>query len=312
MSQHEGGQVGPYRVVPRDDDATGWVVRDDAGHEVFRAWSRTACINWVVDNNRRAARYRARLNWCREADKPAPAAVPAKKRHKAKGGEGASGPGYEGRRDLVTETVESPYAGELSPEHPMRFEPVTRNARHDPIEQLFHQRRKDGGRLIGQGEREAGREVRRLVEALGLDAVKSIVMDGGGRGGVRVEIADHRIDAGRKLQRLRAFLGADMTALLVRVAGYGETISICAKDFEEELVLGSGICSSRARDRTGFMLRLALERAADFFGYGAARGGHGRGVVSWMGEGARPAVAESYREGGEKQRAAKSRETAVT
>jgi len=212
-----------------------------------------------------------------------------------------AGPGYEGKRELVAEIVESPYGAGLPDGHAMRREKVVRNARHDPIEQLYNQRDRKGRRLIGEGERAAGARVRQLVEALGLDAVRSVVLDGTGGGGQRLEIADHRIDAGRRMAQLRAHLGADMTALLVRVAGYGETITVCAADFDEDPEGASnGACSKTARDRTGFMLRLALERAADFFGYGAAQGPQRKGILAWLGEGARPAVQESYAAAGKR------------
>ena len=207
-----------------------------------------------------------------------------------------AGPGFDGKRELVVEVVESPYGADLPDGHAMRREKVVRNARHDPIEQLYNQRDRKGRRLIGEGERAAGARVRQLVEALGLDAVRSAILDGGGGGGPRIEIADHRIDAGRRMAELRAHLGADMTALLVRVAGYGETITVCAADFDEDPEgARNGACSKTARDRTGFMLRLALERAADFFGYGAAQGPQRKGMLAWLGEGARPAVQESYK-----------------
>ena len=203
-----------------------------------------------------------------------------------------AGAGYEGGRKLVKEVVENPYHAAQADEN--RYETVTRNARHDPVEQLFHRKDKSGRRLIGPGEREAGRRIRELVEALGLDAVKSIAFDGtGGGGGARCELADHRIDAGRRMRALRSYLGADMTALVVRVAGYGEAIAVCARDLDEDPQGAiNGGCSSAARDRAGFMFRLALRRAASFFGYGDAHGPARGGLTSWMGEGARPSISD--------------------
>jgi hypothetical protein len=222
----------------------------------------------------------------------AAAAKPPKRGRKRRKPAPAPEAGFEGGRHLVKEVVESPYHAVQADEH--RYETVTRNARHDPVEQLFHRKDKHGRRLIGPGEREAGRRIRELVEALGLDAVKSIAFDGTGGGGrARCELADHRIDAGRRMQALRAYLGADMTALVVRVAGYGETIAVCARDLDEDPEGAiNGACSSAARDRAGFMFRLALRRAASFFGYGDARGPAYGSVTSWMGEGARPAISD--------------------
>ena len=207
----------------------------------------------------------------------------------------SAGAGFEGRRELVTERVEEPSAvvAEVTRK---RFVTVTRNVRHDPIEQLYHQRNRKGRRLISAGEREAGMRVRQLVEALGLDAIKTIMLDGTGGGGARCEIADHRLAAGQTMARLRGFLGVAMTALLVRVAGYGETITMCAADFDEDPDGAiNGACSKGAREGTGFMLRQALAGAAEFFGTGDTAKGGARGrSVAWMERGARPGVRESY------------------
>jgi len=195
------------------------------------------------------------------------------------------GVGYEGQRKLVRETVDNPFHASQGDAH--RFETVTRNVLHDPIEHMYSRG------TIGDAQRAAGMRVRELVEALGLDAVRSLVLDGAGCGGLRCEIADHRLDAGRKMRALRDALGADMTDLLVRVAGYGVPITVVAADYDEDPAgAANGACSKSARNGVGFMLRRALTLAAEHFGYRTRAPGP-RGLSSWMGEGARPSISES-------------------
>ncbi|WP_156829394.1 hypothetical protein [Amorphus coralli] len=97
-----------------------------------------------------------------------------------------------------------------------------------------------------------------------------------------------------------------MTTLPVRIAGHGETVTICAADIGDDADgARDEAWSVTARDRTGFMLRLALERATDFCGYGSACGASRRGMLAWMGEGAKPKAQESYAvRGGERAKKA--------
>jgi len=98
---------------------------------------------------------------------------------------------------------------------------------------------------------------------------------------------------------VRPHLGAGMTALPVRIAGHGETVTICAADIGADADgARDEAWSVTARDRTGFRLHLALERATDFFGYGSACGASRRGMLAWMGEGAKPKTQVSYAERG--------------
>lgn len=199
----------------------------------------------------------------------------------------AAGPGYGGRRLLVEDDVDDPYGVHE------RIK-VVRNAGHDPIEQLYHQKRRDGTRMIGQGERQAGHEVRRLVEASGLNAVRAILyeairVDGGGR---QEDLPASRIDAGFRLRRLATRLGPDQFEILVRVAGYGETITLVARDFEDDPDGAiNGGCSARTRDRVGWALRRALRNAADNLGYGKAVG-PSRGRIRGDRDGARPEIGD--------------------
>lgn len=208
-------------------------------------------------------------------------------RRRAEAAKVQAGPGFEGMRELVEDDVEDPYG---------LFDRirVTRNARHDPIEQLWNQRRRDGSRVIAMGERLAGQKVRALVEAAGLDSVKAVLyervpVDGGGR---RDGLADSRIDAADRLLKLARFIGRDQFILLVNVAGYGQTITLAAADLEDDPDGAvNGGCSARAKDRAGWMLRRALSNAADMFGYGAARGPE-RGSMRVVMRGDRPGIAD--------------------
>ncbi|QPC45047.1 hypothetical protein HW532_21520 [Kaustia mangrovi] len=200
-------------------------------------------------------------------------------RAKAKRAVTLAGPGYDGRRELVSDEVEDPY-------FPGRRERVTRNARHDPIEHLYHKGK------IGQAEREAGRRVRELVEALGLDAVRAIVLDGARGGGQRTEFADRRIDAGRRMLALRLDLGRRMTELLVRIAGYGETVtSVAIGEETDRAGRANGACSDALRKNVGYLFRAALQDAAEHFGYAGTPNGRPASGLVWREEGwQRPGV----------------------
>ena len=177
-----------------------------------------------------------------------------------------AGPGYEGTRRIVDDMADDPYGGDL----PIR---VNRNARHDPVEQLYHQTR-NGKRLIGEAERAAGHEIRRLVEAAGLDAVRAILyeairVDGGRRG---ADITDYRLEAADRLRWLRMRLGDETFGLVVSVAGYGETISTAAIRFEDDVAArANGACARGTREHVGWLFRRALKNAADAL-YGRAEG----------------------------------------
>ena len=191
-----------------------------------------------------------------------------------------AGPGYEGTRELVCETVPHPrLAGEV--------QAVVRNARHDPVEQLYHQRDRSGRRLIGEGERRAGLEIRAMVEALGLDAVRSMALNERVDGGARhYEIGGRRHDAGRRIRALAWALGRDQFDIVVRVAGYGETITLVACDYEDGGDgRANGACSKGTRDAVGWLFRRALRNAAEHLGYGPAHGPARGRMVSWAGEG---------------------------
>lgn len=196
-------------------------------------------------------------------------------------------PGCDGRRALTADSVQSPY-------DPTWRETVMRNVRHDPVEQLYQQRDRKGRRLIDEPERLAGIEIRRMVEALGLDAVRAIELgervDGGGR---YYDIGARRYEAGKRAWDLRLALGKDTYDLLVRVAGFGEGITLVAMDYaradgEEEEGAINGACSARMRDRVGYMFRRALRAAAVHFGY-RPRPRSGR-IVGFAVDGARPGV----------------------
>lgn len=191
-------------------------------------------------------------------------------RRKGKAARRAPEPGYDGRRELVSDDVHDP-------DNDGRQKAVVRNARHDPIEHLYHKG------LIGNAEREAGRRVREMVEALGLDAVRAIVLDGTVGGSLRAEFPQRRIDAGRAMLALRRDVGSDYAAVLVRIAGYGETVTAVAVDLEEdERGHRNGACSDFARKFAGRFFRQALEAAARHFGYLGAR--ERRGLI-WRIEG---------------------------
>lgn len=203
----------------------------------------------------------------------------ARRRPPARQGE----PGFDGGRRLVAEHVENPY-------RPGTYEKATRNARHDPIEQLYAQRDRRGRPIISGLERDAATKVREIVETLGLDAVKAIVMEPKVAASSKWrDLPAHLIDAGRRMAALRRALGPDMTAVLVRVAGYGETVTLVAIDYEEsEEAKANGGCGKGTREGVGWLLRLALRRAVDHFFGGTATGAPSRGVTAWLAEDAIP------------------------
>ncbi len=222
----------------------------------------------------------------REAERDARRAR-ARKAARALRKAGGDQPGYDGRRALMADSVVSPFDG-------LRRESVVRNARHDPVEHLYQQRDRKGRRLIDEPERMAGIEIRRMVEALGLDAIRAIAMDervdGGGR---YYDIGARRYEAGQRAEALRKALGDESYKLLVRVAGFGEGIVLVAIDYEREdgdddEGAINGACSARMRDRVGYMFRRALRAAAVHFGYRPAP--RASRIVGFAVDGARPTL----------------------
>lgn len=192
-------------------------------------------------------------------------------------------PGCDGRRALIADSVQSPY-------DPARRDTVMRNVRHDPVEQLYQQRDRKGRRLIDEPERLAGIEIRRMVEALGLDAVRTIELgervDGGGR---YYDIGARRYEAGKRVRKLRRLLGRRAFDVLMRVVGYGETITIVAADYErDDEARANGACAQKTREHIGWLFRESLVEAATALGYRPMprRGG----IVGFRADGARPAI----------------------
>ena len=195
---------------------------------------------------------------------------------------GGDQPGYDGRRSLVTDNVVSPF-------DPSSRQTVVRNARHDPVEQLYQQRDRKGRRLIDEPERLAGIEIRRMVEALGLDAVRAIVLgervDGGGK---YYDIGARRYEAGKRIAALRRDMGRLQFEVLVRIAGYGETVTLVAVDFErDDGMRVNGACDQQTRKSIGWLFRESLVEAAMVLGY-RPRGVHR--MTAWAAPGAKPSV----------------------
>lgn len=191
-------------------------------------------------------------------------------------------PGYDGRRALMPDSVVDPYDRN-------RRESVVRNARHDPVEQLYQQRDRKGRRLIDEPERLAGIEIRRMVEALGLDAVRAIELgervDGGGK---YYDIGARRYEAGKRIAALRRDMGRLQFEVLVRIAGYGETVTLVAVDFErDDGMRVNGACDQQTRKSIGWLFRESLVEAAMVLGY-RPRGVHR--MTAWAAPGAKPSV----------------------
>lgn len=187
-------------------------------------------------------------------------------------------PGYDGQRQLVSETIVSPYARSvvLEPGETPRpqTETVRRNARHDPIEQLYHQRGPKGERILQWHQREAAMRVRQLTETLGLSALRAMNLenervDGGG---VLEGVTAAQIAAARAIKGLQGKLGEDYYAVVLRVAGFGEAVSIVARDFEEVEGVGGAGFTLRTRDFVSKVLRRSLDLTAVFFGLAVDEG----------------------------------------
>lgn len=173
-------------------------------------------------------------------------------------------PGYEGKRQLVEDQVQQPF-GRLG-----ATEPVMRNARHDPIEQLFHQTGRNGKKLIDQAQYHAAVRIRMLVETIGLGKLRSMALDMErvDGGAVARDIGIQEIEAASLLKKLRLVVGWRPYMVLIRVAGYGESISDVAVDFEREPVTKAGKAANKpTRDGVGSLLRDALTDAAIFLGF---------------------------------------------
>lgn len=203
------------------------------------------------------------------------------KGEKRQGRRAGGQPGYDGQREVVSQRVDDPW-------RPGEREVVQRNVLHDPIEHLYAKG------VIGEAQRKAAYEVRRLVEALGLSDAKGVVMDAirVDGGAARPDVAAHKIDAGHKLRRLVKAMGAEQAAVVIRVAGYGQTLTVIGADFEDGAGRANGGCGLRTRDYMSRLLRSGLMAAAVFLGFASdrERQAHYGPLVGWLGEGARPAI----------------------
>ena len=220
----------------------------------------------------------------------------ARRRAKGKVAAPRHKPGFEGRRELVEVSLVNPYAVRETPlalgEEPQpTLERVTVNARHDAIEHMFSKG------VIDWPEREAARHIRSLVETMGLAAMRTMMadMDRVDGGGARQSITDAQLQAGRELARLARALGEVWFGIVVRVAGYGETVTMVAIDHErDEAGRANGACSRATRDHVGWSVREGLSLAAARLGYRGApiRGGAVRVWADGDAEAARAGAVE--------------------
>lgn len=193
----------------------------------------------------------------------------------------ALAPGYDGQREHGAVFVQDPYSG-LS-------ELKTVNTRHDPITQM-----KARGRLK-PAEEAAALKVAALVQALGLAGARAIdpsepFVDRSGRSD---PISDRMVRAGAELAALVDAIGADHAALVIRTAGYGETVTRVAIDWEaDDARRVNGACSQATRTTVADTLIAALGAAAIHFGFlpPAVDAARRRRILGQAAPGARPAL----------------------
>lgn len=153
-------------------------------------------------------------------------------------------PGYDGRREPITATVDDPFA-------PGQREVVVMNARESTLATL----RSRG--CIGEAQARAGDCFRQIYEAMGerngaIDPSRTPV-DTSGPGDAST---DARLDAGRELTRIKAQLAP---------LHYGLVRAICGEGKSTAEVLGGDPTKHECRKLLR-ELRIALDKLARLFG----------------------------------------------